>query len=182
MKVFPLSPFRPSLRPLALAAPLLLGLAAAAPVRLGTLPVTVEPDAKLLSLTPAGIRSAFPSASGRPDAVFLTEDRKVSVAFEWRSGKLAPNEIDKLVAQFPAVIRAQVPGVKALKADLTQVGGKPWAQFIFTTPGQGDDLRRELMMTSVGGRILVLTIAGNVKDYSRHEGLIRGFVGSVRTN
>ncbi|AXG98626.1 hypothetical protein ACTQ9L_06550 [Deinococcus wulumuqiensis] len=161
---------------------LLVGLASAAPLKLSNLPVTVEPSAKLLTLTPAGIRSAFPSAAGRPGAVFMTEDRKVSVALEWRTGKLAPNEVEKLVAQFPTVIRAQVPGVKALKANLVQLGGKPWAQFIFTTPGQGDDLRRELLMTSAGGRILVMTIAGNVRDYSRNETLIRSFASSVRVN
>ncbi|AAF10821.1 hypothetical protein [Deinococcus radiodurans] len=161
---------------------LIAGLASAAPLKLSNLPVTVEPNEKLLTLTPAGIRSAFPSAAGRPGAVFMTEDRKVSVALEWRAGKLAPNEVEKLVAQFPAVIRAQVPGVKALKADLVQLGGRSWAQFIFTTPGQGDDLRRELLMTSAGGRILVMTIAGNVRDYSRNEALIRNFAGNVRVN
>lgn len=160
----------------------LLAPALAAPVKLSNLPVSVEPSAKLLTLTDAGIRSAFPSAAGRPDAVFMTEDRKVSVAFEWRDGKLAPNEVEKLVTQFPGVIRAQVPGIKTLKAGLVQMGGSPWAQFVFTTPGQGDDLRRELMMTSVGGRVLVLTIAGNVKDYSRNEAVIRTLTGSVRLN
>lgn len=161
---------------------LLAGLAAAAPLKIANLPVTVEPSARLLTLTPAGIRSAFPSAAGRPDAVFMTEDRKVSVALEWRSGKLAPAEVEKLVTQYPPVIRAQVPGVKALKADLVQLGGKSWAQFIITTPSQGDDLRRELLITSVGGRVFVMTIAGNVKDYSRNEALIRAFAGSVRAN
>ncbi|SEI62579.1 hypothetical protein SAMN04488058_101171 [Deinococcus reticulitermitis] len=161
---------------------LIAGLAAAAPLKIGNLPVTVEPSAKLFTLTQAGIRSAFPSAAGRPDAVFMTEDRKVSVALEWRSGKLATNEVEKLIAQYPPVIRAQVPGVKTLKAELVQLGGRPWAQFIITTPSQGDDLRRELLITSVGGRVFVMTIAGKVKDYSRNEALIRAFAGSVRTN
>ncbi len=159
-----------------------LGLAAAVPVKLGNIPVTVESSPKLLTLTDAGIRKAFPSAAGRPDAVFLTDDRKVSVAFEWRDGKLAPNEVDKLVTQFPAVIKAQIPSLKSLKSNMVQLSGKPWAQFVFTTPGQGDDLRRELLMTSVGGRVLVMTIAGNLKDYSRNETTIRGLASSVRVN
>ena len=86
------------------------------------------------------------------------------------------------MAQFPAVIRAQVPNVKTLKSSLVQVGGSPWAQFVFTTPGQDDDLRRELMVTSAGGRMLVLTIAGKVKDYSRNEAVIRNLTNSVRLN
>lgn len=158
------------------------GLASAAPLQLGSLPVSVESSPKLLVLTEAGIRSAFPSAAGRPDAVFLTEDRKVSVAFEWRDGKLAPNEVEKLVAQFPNVIRAQVPGIKTLKAGMVDMNGKSWAQFVFTTPGQGDDLRRELLMTSLGGRVFVVTIAGKLKDYSRNEDVVRGLTGSVRLN
>ncbi|WP_309571143.1 hypothetical protein [Deinococcus sp.] len=164
----------------------LLGPAAAAtPVKLANLPLSVEPNARLLTLSSEGIRTAFPAAAGRPDAVFMTEDRKVSVAFEWRSSKLAMNEIEKLVAQFPAVIRAQVPNVKTLKATMLQVGGTPWAQFVFTTPpsaAQGDDLRRELLVTSLGGRMLVLTIAGNLKDYSRNEAVVRTLTNSVHLN
>lgn len=156
-----------------------LGFASAVPVRLGSIPVSVESSPKLLTLTEAGIRNAFPSAAGRPDAVFMTEDRKVSVAFEWRSGKLAPNEVEKLVSQFPAVIKSQVPNIKTLKSGLVDLGGQPWAQFVFTTPGQGDDLRRELVMTSLGGRVFVMTIAGNVKDYSRNEAVIRALASSV---
>ncbi len=158
------------------------GQAKAVPVKLDSLPLSVEPNAKLLTLNQAGIRAAFPSAAGRPDAVFMTEDRKVSVAFEWRTSKLAANEVEKLVAQFPAVIRAQVPNVKTLKSSLVQMGGSPWAQFVFTTPSQADDLRRELMVTSAGGRMLVVTIAGNVKDYSRNEAVIRNLTNSVRLN
>ena len=136
-------PGPPPLTVTLLAGLLIPGQAHAVPVKLASLPLSVEPNAKLLTLNQAGIRAAFPSAAGRPDAVFMTEDRKVSVAFEWRTSKLASNEIDKLVAQFPAVIRAQVPNVKSLKATLVQVGGSPWAQFVFTTPGQDDDLRRK---------------------------------------
>lgn len=157
-------------------------LAAAVPVKLGNLPLSLEPNAKLFTLSDAGIRQAFPSAAGRPDAVFLTEDRKVSVAFEWRTSKLAVNEIDKLVAQFPAVIRTQVPNIKSLKASTLQLGGTPWAQFVFTTPSSGDDLRRELLVTSLDGRMLVVTIAGNLKDYSRNESVVRNLANSVRLN
>ncbi|WP_034383781.1 hypothetical protein [Deinococcus sp. YIM 77859] len=162
------------------AAAVLSGSALAAPVKLGTLPVTVEPSTRLLMLNAEGIARAFPSAAGRPDAVFLTEDRKVSVAFEWREGRLTPAQVPDLVAQFPAVLRAQVPNIKTLKANLLEIGGTPWAQFVFTTPGQGDDLRRELLMTSAGGRILVVTVAGNVKDYSRNEAVIRTLINNVR--
>jgi hypothetical protein len=64
-----------------------------------------------------------------------------------------------------------------------QIGGTSWAQFVFTTPGKGgDDLRRELLMTSAQGRILVVTIAGNVKDYSRNEAVIRSLTNSVRVS
>lgn len=164
------------------AGPLLIGAAHAAPIKLNGLPVTVEPNAKLLTLPPESIAKAFPSAAGRPDAVFVTEDRKVTISFEWRQGKLAPNEIEKLAAQFPAVIRAQVPNLKTLKSGVVQQGGTSWAQFVFTTPGRGDDMRRELLVTSLSGRMLVLTVAGNVKDYSRNEAVVRNLAGTVRLN
>src|SRR6476469_9733624 len=78
----------------ALVSAALLGTAAGAtPVKLANLPLSVEPNARLLTLSTEGIRTAFPAAAGRPDAVFMTEDRTVSVAFEWRTSKLAVNEI-----------------------------------------------------------------------------------------
>ena len=158
----------------------LSGAALAAPIKLGTLPLTLEPNARLLTLNDAGIAKAFPSAAGRPDAVFLTEDGKVSVALEWRESRLTPAQVPDLVRQFPSVLRAQVPNIKALKANVVEIGGTPWAQFVFTTPGQGDDLRREFLMTSAQGRLLVVTIAGNVKDYSRNETVIRNLANSFR--
>lgn len=157
-----------------------LAVAQAAPVRVGDLPMTVEGSSQMLTLTDADIRAAFPSAAGRPDAVFRTSDRKVSVAFEWREGKLAPNEVEKLVTQYPPIIKAQVPSLKTIKSGVVQMGGKPWAQFIFTTPGRGDDLRRELLMTSVGGRVLLITVAGNVKDFSRNETAVKALEDSLR--
>lgn len=158
----------------------LLGMASATPVKLNDLPVQVEVNSKLYKLTTDGIRAIFPSAAGRPDAVFMTADRKVSVAFEWREGKLAPNEVGLLVKQFPAVIRAQVPNVTKLDSDLIKVGSKPWAKFVMTTPSKGDQLRRELLMTSASGRILVVTIAGNVKDYVRNQAVIQKLTKSIK--
>lgn len=158
------------------------GVAGAVPVKLNDLPLTVEPNAKLFTLSRQGIAQAFPGAAGRPDAVFLTEDRKVTISFEWRQGKLAANEVDRLLTQFPAVIRTQVPNLKTLKSGLLQLGGINWAQFVFTTPGRGDDLRREMLVTSLGGRMLVLTVAGGVKDYSRNETVVRNLTSNVRLN
>lgn len=158
----------------------MLGMANATPVKLNNLPVQIEVNSKLYKLTTEGIRAVFPSAAGRPDAVFMTADRKVSVAFEWRNGKLAPNEVKLLVKQFPAVIRAQVPNVTKLDSNLIKVGSTPWAQFVMITPGKGDKLRRELLMTSASGRTLVVTIAGNVQDYTRNQAVIQNLTSSIK--
>lgn len=168
--------------PLALLAALLLSAAHAAPIKLQTVPVTLEPNAKLLTLNDAGIARAFPATAGRPDAVFLTEDRKVSVAFSWREAALAPTGVPELLLRFAGNVRAQVPNLKSLKSAVVQVGGQPWGQIIFTTPGQGDDRRHEMLLTSAGGRLLVVNIAGNVRDYSRNENLIRNLASSLRVN
>lgn len=164
------------------AAAVLSGAALAAPVKLQTVPITLEPNARLLTLNDAGIAKAFPSAAGRPEAVFLTEDRKVSVAFDWREAPLETAGVTDLVNRFSANLRGQVPNLKTLRSAVVQVGGQPWGQIIFTTPGQGDDRRHEMLLTSAGGRLLVVTIAGNVKDYSRNENLIRNLASSLRVN
>lgn len=169
---------------LLLAALALLGTPAAlaAPLRLQNVPVTVESNPKLYVLNDAGIAKAFPSAAGRPEAVFLTEDRKVTVAFDWREAALAPNGVAALTESFVAGLRTQVPNLKTVRSAAVQVGGHPWGQIIFTTPGQGDDRRFEMLLTSAGGRLLVVTIASSVKDYSRNENLIRNFASSLRVD
>ncbi|ASN80827.1 MULTISPECIES: hypothetical protein [Deinococcus] len=163
-----------------LAGALLTGLAGAVPVKLGTLPLSLEPNAKLLTLNQAGIAQAYPSAAGRPDAVFLTEDRKVTMSFEWRQGKLSGADVTKLVSQFPSVIRSQVPNLKSLKSGTLESGGSTWAQFVFTTPGKTDDLRREMLVTSLQGRMFVITVAGTVKDYSRNEAVVQSLLRSIK--
>lgn len=169
---------------LTLTALALLGTPAAlaAPLKLQNVPVTVESSPKLYVLNDAGIAKAFPSAAGRPEAVFLTEDRKVTVAFDWREAQLAPAGVAALTNEFAAGLRTQVPNLKTIKSAAVQVGGHPWGQIIFTTPGQGDDRRFEMLVTSAGGRLLVVTIASNVKDYSRNENVVRNLASSLRVN
>lgn len=169
---------------LTLTALALLGAPAAlaAPLKLQNVPVTVDTNPKLYVLNDAGIARAFPSAAGRPEAVFLTEDRKVTVAFDWREAALAPGGVAALTENFAAGLRTQVPNLKTIRSAAVQVGGHPWGQIIFTAPGQGDDRRFEMLLTSAGGRLLVVTIASNVRDYSRNENLVRNFASSLRVN
>ncbi|MDL2345821.1 hypothetical protein QOL99_16960 [Deinococcus sp. MIMF12] len=156
--------------------------ALAAPLKLQNVPVTVDTNPRLYVLNDAGIARAFPSAAGRPEAVFLTEDRKVTIAFDWREAALAPAGVASLTNEFATGLRAQVPNLKTIRSAAVQVGGHPWGQIIFTTPGQGDDRRFEMLLTSAGGRLLVVTVASNVKDYSRNENLVRNLASSLRVN
>ncbi|MFC4452866.1 hypothetical protein [Deinococcus sonorensis] len=153
----------------------------AAPAKLGNLPLTVEPNAQLLVLNEAGIQKAFPSGH-RPDAVFLSNDRKVSVAFEWRDTPLSPGDVQPLVTQFPAVIRAQVPGIKSLKEQLLTYNGNSWAQFVFVASGKNGDVRREMLITSAQNRMLVVTVSSTVADYTKNATPINALTGSLRLN
>ncbi|MFC6591307.1 hypothetical protein ACFP81_04260 [Deinococcus lacus] len=157
-----------------------LGAASAAPANVGSLPVTVEPGTQLRVLSAAGLAQAFPNAAARPAALYMTPDRKVSVSFQWRQSSLAPNEVKLLLTQYPAAIRKQVPNVTRLSPDLVKIGGQQWAQFIFTTPGQGGERRHELLMTSLQNRPLVITVDSSVADYSANEAAVRNLVNSVR--
>lgn len=143
-------------------------------------PVVVQLNERFLSLTPEGIRSIFPIAAGRPDAVFMTRDRKVSIAFEWRRGKLKTNEVKQLLTQFPPLLKRQVPDAQQLKSRLLTFAGRSWAQFVFTTPRQGGELRRELLMTSVKGRLFVITIAGKTKDYKQYATDIQQLMNGMK--
>ncbi len=153
-------------------------------LKLDPMPVSVESNDKMLMLNEAGIKTVYPSALGRPNKVFVTPDHKVSVAFEWRNSQLAPNEVNKLSRQFPAVIRSQVPDLKSLKSGTTRVGGTSWARFIFTTSSTipTEEMRSEMMVTSAGGRMLVVTIAGTAKDYAANQTVVRGLVSSIKVN
>ncbi len=155
--------------------------AAAAPIRLGNLPLSVEPGEKLLLLTDAAIQKTF-GAANRPDAVFFSSDKKVSMAFEWRDIKLANADVNTMLDKFPAVIRSQVPGVKTMKQQLLSLNGNSWADFVFVAPGKAGDVRREMLITSAQGRMLVLTISSNLADYSRNEADVKAMTDSIRLN
>ncbi|RJF73447.1 MULTISPECIES: hypothetical protein [Deinococcus] len=149
--------------------------------KVGDLPLAVDLGPKVSMLNDAWIRKAYPRFDGRPDAVFRTEDGRVTMTFQWREAKLAPSEVERLATEYPAVLKSQVPGLKTLKANVMQLNGKNWAQIILTAPGQSDDLRRELLMTSLKGRMLVVTIQSNVKDFARNEAQVRAFTSSLKS-
>jgi hypothetical protein len=170
------------LSPLALA--LLIPAVLAVPAKLGNLPVSFEPSTKLMVLNDAGIQKVFPSGN-RPDAVLLSGDSKVSMAFEWRDAKLATGDVNTMLAQFPAVIRSQVPGIKTLKQQMVNMNGNSWADFVFVTAGKtaaSGDVRREMLITSAQGRMLVLTISSNVADYAKNEADVKAVTSSIRLN
>ena len=158
-----------------------LTVALAVPAKLANLPISVEPNDRLLILSDAGIQKAFPSGN-RPDAVFLSNDSKVSMTFEWRDTRLAAADVNTMLAQFPAVIRSQVPGVRSLKQQLLSVNGNSWADFVFVAAGKAGDVRREMMITSAQGRMLVLTISSNLADYGKNEIDVKALTSSIRVN
>lgn len=147
-----------------------------------SLPISLTISDPFLALTDEGIRSVFPVAAGRPQAVIITKDRKLSVAFEWRQGRLKLNEVSKLLTQFPPIIRKKVPKLTGLQAKLITLGGHSWARFVFTTPSQGDSLRRELLMSSIGGRVFVITIAASSKDYQKHADKLNKVLGTLKVS
>jgi hypothetical protein len=175
---------RPSVRlvvPLTLLASALLSTVWAAPVKLGNLPLSLEAGNKLMVLNDTGIQKIFPTGN-RPDAVMLSSDKKVSLAFEWRDIKLTKSDVNVMLAQFPAVIRAQVPGIKTLSQNLINMNGSTWADFVFVASGKAGDVRREMLITSAQDRMLVLTISSNVADYPKNEPDVKALTGSIRLN
>ena len=155
--------------------------ATAAPIKLTNLPLTLDPGAKLFVLSDAGIQKTFPVGS-RPDAVFLSKDSKLSMTFEWRATKLAAADINTMLTQFPAVIRAQVPGIKSLKQQPVTLNGDTWADFVFVAPGKAGDVRREMLITSAQGRMLVLTISSNLADYGKNEADVKALTNTIDLN
>lgn len=156
-------------------------LAQAATAKLPNLPLSVETSDTLLTLTPAAIQKIYPAQS-RPEAVFLTNDKKVTMGFEWRQTSLNPSEVSGLVSQFPAVIKAQVPGLKTLSPKLLTIQGIPWAQFVYTLTGKNGDLRREMLVTSANGRMLILNVDSSMKDYSANDIAVRTFVNGIKVS
>ncbi len=160
---------------------LAVGLAQAATAQLPNLPLSVETSDTLLTLTSTAIQKIYPAQS-RPEAVFLTNDKKVTMGFEWRQTALKPGEVGGLVSQFPAVIKAQVAGLKTLTPKLLTIQGTPWAQFIYTLAGKNGDLRREMLVTSAQGRMLILNVDSSMKDYAANDLAVRTFVNGVKVS
>lgn len=145
------------------------------------LPVSIQKDDRFLILSGAGLVKAFPKADTRPDIVFVTKDRQVTIALEYRNTALRTNEITTLKTAYPAVLRRQMPSIKTLNADIVRAGGNQWAQFVMTLPGKnGTERRLEQLMTSVGNRPLVVTIDGTSAGYKANETAVRNLVNSIQ--
>lgn len=157
---------------------MLLGCVSAQALQVGTLPLVADTPGKLLSLSPEAIAQIYPQ-NNRPEAVYLTADKKVSLAFEQRSAPLKPGEISGLVGQYPAIIKSQVPGLKSLVSKQLTIGGTPWAQFVYTLPGKDGERRRETLLGSVGGKLLMLNVDSTTADYSKNQVEVRSFINSL---
>lgn len=145
------------------------------------LPVSIQKDDRFLILSGAGLVRAFPKADTRPDIVFMTRDRQVTIALEYRTTALRPNEITGLLTGYPPVLRRQLPNIKTLNADLVRAGGNQWAQFVMTLPGKnGAERRLEQLMTSVGNRPMVVTIDSTAAGYKANETAVRNLVNSIQ--
>ena len=158
--------------------------AATAPTlaKLPNLPLSIAPSDALLKLSDEGILKAFPSGN-RPEAVLLSSDSKVTMSFEWRDTKLAPADVATMLTRFPAIIKSQVPGIKSLKQQMLPLNGTNWADFVFVAPGRSGDVRREMLITSAQGRMLVLTISSNLLDYTaKNEAAVRTLTNSLRVD
>ncbi|GGJ63618.1 hypothetical protein [Deinococcus aquiradiocola] len=156
-------------------------LAHAATSPIPNLPLSLDTGERLQMLTDKGVQKIFP-AGNRPEAVFLSPDSKLSLAFEWRDAKLNKADVATMLTQFPTVIRAQVPGIKSLKQQMVTLNGNEWADFVFVAPSRTGDVRREMLITSAQGRMLVLTISSTIADYSKNEADVKAFTNSIKLN
>ena len=159
----------------------LLTVGFAAPTKLTNLPLSLDPGAKLFVMSDAYLLKKFPTGSC-PDLLFKTSDDKVSIAFEWRGTKLTPADVNTMLTQFPAVIMAQVPGIKTLNKQMLKLNGNDWADFVFVAPNKLGDVRRELLITSAQGRMLIVTVSSNLADYGKNEADVKALTGSMTLN
>lgn len=156
-----------------------LGSAAAQQVDVPGVPVSFSAPAGLRALSQEQLRTVYQNRNV-PAAVYTTEDRRVTVVFEYRNVPLRPAEVPALVSSFGSVIRSSMRGVLRLNQELLNIQGNPWAQFVFTTPGQDGENRQEMLVTSANGRMLVVSIASSLRDYQRNEATVLGLTRSMR--
>lgn len=156
-----------------------LGGAAAQQVDVPGVPVSFSAPAGLRALTQEQLRTVYQNRAV-PAAVYTTDDRRVTVVFEYRQTPLRPAEVAPLVSAFGSVIRNRMPGVLRLQQDLIKIQGNDWAQFVYTTPGADGENRHEMLVTSANGRMLVVTVASTLRDYNRNEAALLGLTRTLR--
>lgn len=154
-------------------------LSVGAPALASGLPISIDRDERFLILSDKGIATAFPNPATRPSAVFMTKDHQVSVSLEYRNSTLTPKQLPTLLAQYPAVLRKNLPNISSLNADMVRIGGNQWAQFVATIPTQNGERRLEQLMTSVNNRPVVVTVDGSAAGYKTNEIAVRNLINSM---
>lgn len=146
-----------------------------------TLPLSLATDARFLSLSETGIARLFPNASTRPAAVFVTQDRGLTVTIEYRRNvTFTPEQLTAMLSSMPAAIAQKDPKAKDVTSDMLAIGGAQWAQFVHHTEKNGTERRVEQLYASVKGRPVVITISGSSAAYEKNKAAARNLINSLR--
>jgi hypothetical protein len=97
-------------------------------------------------------RAKYPGANA-PAYVLTNGDGSTNIAFDHKQVAVSPDEIPKLEAP----MREQFSGMKINSSGTRQVNGTSFLMFDFDSPSPEGDIRNLLLMSSLEGRLLVIS-------------------------
>lgn len=114
--------------------------------------LSMQVPTSFVPMDAAAKKVKYPGANA-PAYVLTNGDGSTNIAFDHKPVAMSPDEIPKLEAP----MREQFSGLKINSAGTRQINGTNFLMFDFDSPSPDGDIRNLLVMSSLEGKLLVIS-------------------------
>ena len=135
--------------------------------------------AAFTELTREEITAKFPRANA-PGRVFGNPKRTVTVAGGPTPQPMRPDQLDEARTALEAQLPQLMPKMEWVAREILTINGTRWIHFGMITPAIDTKIRNDMLMTSVGGKVVALNLNSTVEEYPKDQQALDQIRGSLR--
>lgn len=126
------------------------------------------------------IRVKWPTTASPPSFAVGNDRRSVTVAYDLRTHRLLPADLNKTMAAFGQLMVRLVPGLEWKRRELVELSGRQWILMELTSSAIDTDIYNIMLVTSFRDRMLTLNFNATRSAFEQAQAALRASVASVR--